>query len=254
MSTAKIITFINEKGGVGKTSTCFNSAWEIARRGKRILMIDMDGQKANLSFFVGLNKNGDLVTMADVFKKDIDIREAIRNVKENLDIVPADADISNLDMSAKVSKFRKAVSKVQGDYDYIFIDVNPAPGWSHYLSLSISDYAIIIMLPDIASLEGNKGILETIEEIQETNNSKLRILGFLFNKNNSRTVLAKQVSNVAQGMARQHNTKIFSTKIRNAVVMSENLVEHKGVTDYAPSSSAADDLRKFADEIEEEIN
>ena len=280
-SAAKIITFINEKGGVGKTSICFNIAWELSRQAKRILMIDMDGQKANLTFFTGVctganaggNKNdapnGDILTnkdntenhdefqdkhreiltMSDVFKRDVDIKLTIMSVKENLDIVPADSGVANLDMSAKVSKFRKAVESIQKLYDYVFIDVNPAPGWSHYLSLSICDYAVIVMLPDIASLEGNKGILETVEEIQETNNEHLEILGIVLNKNNDRTVLSRQVSTVTTKMAEQHKTKIFATKIRNSVVMSENIISHKGVTDYASSSAVAEDIRSLVDEF-----
>lgn len=102
-----IITFINEKGGVGKTSVCFNIAWEFSKRGHKILMIDMDGQKANLSFFAGVDKDSEISTMLDVFKKNIEIKSAIKNLKENLDIVPADSSVANLDMSAKVSKFRK---------------------------------------------------------------------------------------------------------------------------------------------------
>ena len=126
--------------------------------------------------------------------------------------MPADSGVANLDMSAKVSKFRKAVESIQELYDYVFIDVNPAPGWSHYLSLSICDYAVIVMLPDIASLEGNKGILEIIEEI----------LGIVLNKNNDRTVLSRQVSIVTTKMTEQHKTRI-----RNSVVISNNIIFHK---------------------------
>ena len=248
---AKIITFINEKGGVGKTSACFNSAWELSSRQKKILMVDMDGQKANLTFFTGADAQiKDMTTMADIFKRDADIHNAIFPIHPNLDLIPANMDMANLGMEAKVVKFRKSLQEVQDRYDYVFIDVNPAPGWSHYLSLSVSDYAIIVMLPDIASLEGNKGILETIEEIQGTNNPSLKILGFLFNKNNNRTVLARQVLDAATDMAEQYGTNLFNVKIRNAVVLSENLITHEGVTDYAPSSLASKDIKALADEIE----
>lgn len=251
---AAIITFINEKGGVGKTSACFNSAWELSRRGKKILMIDMDGQKANLTFFSGSDGDSDsMKTMADVFKGDTDIKDTILSVRENLDIIPADSSMSNLGMEAKVVKFRKSIAEIAGEYDLIFIDVNPAPGWSHYLSLSVSNWAVIVMLPDIASLEGNKGILETIEEIQGTTNPALKILGFLFNKNNSRTVLAKQVNDAAESMAESVGSSLFDTKIRNTVTLSENVIAHVGVTEYAPGSPAAEDISAFADEMERRL-
>lgn len=247
------ITFINEKGGVGKTSVCFNSAWELSRRGRRVLMIDMDGQKANLTFFTGADQNDNIITMADVFKGDVSIRDIVMNVKENLDIIPANSSMANLGMEAKVIKFRKSIAELADDYDYIFIDVNPAPGWSHYLSLSVSDYAVIVMLPDIASLEGNKGILETIEEIQGTTNPGLDILGLLFNKNNSRTILAKQVTEAAEAMAAAAGTSVFDTKIRNSVALSENIIAHTGITEYAPSSPSAEDFILFIKELERRI-
>lgn len=251
---AKIVTFINEKGGVGKTSSCFNSAWELASRGKSVLMIDMDGQKANLSFFAGLTNSDDMLTIADVFKSEVSIGETIKRRKENLYLIPADTRVSNLDMTAKVSKFRKAIAEIKDEFDFIFIDVNPTPGWSHYLSLSVSDYAIIVMLPDIASLEANRGILETIEEIQDTTNPPLKIMGILFNKNNSRTVLAKQVFDAAEAMAHKMDSKIFDVKIRNAVALSENILSHEGITDYDPKSAAADDIRLLVDEILKGVN
>ena len=110
------------------------------------------------------------------------------------------------------------------------------------------------MLPDIASLEGNKGILETIEEIQGTTNPSLRILGFLFNKNNSRTVLAKQVNDAAESMAESVGSSLFDTKIRNTVTLSENVIAHVGVTEYAPGSPAAEDISAFADEMERRLS
>ena len=82
-----IVTFINEKGGVGKSSVCFNSAWELSNKGKKILLIDLDGQKANISFFTGVYKDNN-ITMADVFKHNANINSGIINVKKNLDIIP----------------------------------------------------------------------------------------------------------------------------------------------------------------------
>lgn len=249
----KIITFINEKGGVGKSSVCFNTAWELANQGKNILIMDLDGQKANISFFTGVNKD-DINTIADVFKHDKDINSCIVNVKQNLDIIPANSSVASLDMNAKVSKFRKAISEIHNNYDYIFIDVNPAPSWSHYLSLSVSHFALIVMLPDIASLEGNRGIIDTIDEIQQTINHNLKILGFLFNKFDRRTTLSKQVFDVAKKMASNINTRVFNSRIRQSVLLSENILKHEGITDYRLKSTPKIDYLHFVQEFEEVIN
>lgn len=250
---AKVITFINEKGGVGKTSVCFNSAWELASRGKRILMIDMDGQKANLTFFSGVQRSDSMKTIVDVLKSGTSLNSVTTPVKENLDLVPANMSVSELGMDSKISKFRSELKAAKDKYDYIFIDVNPSPGWGHYLSLSVSDFAVVIMLPDIASLEGNSGILESIAEIQETTNTKLQIAGILFNRSNDRTNLGKQVQEVAERMASSVGTKIFDTKLPQAVSLSECVASHMGITEYDPGSRAAEAVKDFVAELEREV-
>lgn len=246
---SRITTFINEKGGIGKTSSCFNVAWELSKK-NRVLMIDLDGQRANLTWFCGIEKTDDMVTMFNVLQAGESIQKAIVNVKENLDLVPATVIVSNLTQTAKIIRMKKALEEVKDLYDYVFIDVNPTPNWSHVLALSTSDYIIIPMLPDPASLEGNIGIKESVEEVLETTNPNLKVLGILFNKNTNRTNLSKQVAAVAEKMAAQLNTKVFETKIRNAVVLSENAHVHQGITDYDPASNAAEDVRNLVKEIE----
>lgn len=251
--SAKTITFINEKGGVGKTSCCFNLAWELAGQGRKILMIDMDGQKANLTFFSGIRKPDGVKTVVDILKGGASLRDAAITVKGGLELIPATMAVAELGMDAKISKLRSELKFVKDDYDYIFVDVSPAPGWGHYLSLSVSDYAVVIMLPDIASLEGNAGILESILEIQETTNEKLRIAGILFNRSDVRTNLGRQVQEVAERMAAGAGTKIFETKIPQAVSLSECVAAHVGITEYDSGSRAAEAIRAFASELEREV-
>lgn len=246
---SRITTFINEKGGIGKTSCCFNVAWELSKK-NRVLMIDLDGQRANLTWFCGIEKTDDMVTMFNVLQAGESIQNAIVNVKENLDLVPATVIVSSLTQTAKIIRMKKALEEVKDLYDYVFIDVNPTPNWSHVLALSASDYIIIPMLPDPASLEANLGIAESVEEILETTNPNLKVLGILFNKNNNRTNLSKQVTAIAENMAEKLETKVFETKIRNAVVLSENAHVHQGITDYDPASNAAEDVRNLVKEIE----
>lgn len=247
------MTYINEKGGVGKTSICYNTAWQLASEGTRILMIDIDGQKANLTFFSGVDKLTGMKTMIDVLKNGCSLENAAVKVKDNLWIVPADAAVSDIGMDAKVSRFRRELQKVEELYDYIFIDVTPSPGWSHYLSLSVSDYAIVIMLPDIASLEGNSGILESIQEIQETTNSTLEIAGILFNRNNDRTTLSHRVREVVERMADDAGTVIFKSKIPQAISLSECVAAHVGITDYDSGSKAAEAIIAFSKELKMKI-
>lgn len=245
---AKIITFIAEKGGTSRSSVVFSTSWELAKRGKKVLIIDMDGQAANISYYAGIPKDDDMLTIVDVFKGK-NIKESVLEIKENLDIIPANADLTNLGQTAKLSILKKAIKEIENFYDYIFIDVNPTPGWTHFLSLSVANGAVIVSLPDIACLKANEGILDSIEEIQEASNPSLTVYGILFGKNENRTSMAKQVHEVAGKMAKRADTSLFNSTIRNAVVMGELIAAHEGVTDYAAASPVADDIRAFTDEL-----
>lgn len=243
----KIVTFIAEKGGTSRSSVVFSSSWLLASQGKKVLIIDMDGQAANVSYYAGVNKTPDMHTLVDLFKG-VDIKDTIVNIKENLDIIPANAELTNLGQTAKLSVLKKAVRSIP-EYDYVFIDVNPTPGWTHFLSLSVSDSAIIVSLPDVACLKANEGILESIDEIQNSSNPNLELLGILFGKNENRTSMAQQVHEFAESMAQRAGTTVFNASIRNSVVMGELVAAHKGISDYAPKSPVAGDFDEFVHEL-----
>lgn len=246
----KIISVINEKGGVGKSSIIFNCGWELAKTYK-ILFIDLDGQRANLSWFAGIEDREDRPTMLNVMSGRKSIEDCIVSIKENLGIVPANSSVIAMAQTGSARRMKSAMKEIKDKYDYIFIDVNPDPTIVHTLALTSADYVIIPMLPDVASLEGNKGIAEDVLDVQEVGNPNLKVLGILFNKNSDRTLLSRQVSDIAEEMAEQLDTKLFSTKIRNAVSLSECPSFHEGITDYASNSAAADDIRSLCKEIEE---
>ncbi len=244
---AKIITFINEKGGIGKTSLCFNTAWEISKR-QKILLVDFDGQEANLTYFCGIKKPDDLKTIFSVLVSGTDIKETIINVKKNLDIIPAKSEVSSLPENASPGKLMKQIAEVSDEYDYIFIDVSPTPNKSHFLSLCITDYVVIPMLPDGASLKALNGIATSISEIRFANQN-LKVLGIVFNRNENRTNLSKEVKNVTDEICKELDTKPFKSGIRQAVVLGENVMIHKGITDYAPSHPVSDDYRALIKEM-----
>ena len=245
----KVITFAAEKGGTGKSSVCFNSAWKMSED-KKILILDLDGQRANISYFCGIQKTEDTLTMYDALMRDTDFRKCIVPVKENLDIVPATYNVANITNSAKITKFRKLVNMVKDDYDYIFIDISPSPSWIHVLSLSVSNYVIVVNLPDAASLESFVGISETIQEIQETVNPSLSVLGIVLNRWDGRTNLAKQSLGIAKNFAEQMDTSVFDSKIRNASAIGECVYYHVGITEYAKRSNVTNDYLELIKEIE----
>ena len=249
-----VIAYINEKGGVGKSSVCFNVAWCFSEQGKKVLMIDLDGQRANLTYIAGIKKEQDTVTMYDVLTADVSVKKAVLVVEDNLHIIPATVDVARLDKSnSRIEDMRKAVEALRPFYDYIFIDVSPTPNRGHALSLAVADGVIIPMLPDITSLEANMGVIESIRLTKKEVNSTLKVLGIVMNKYTLRARLSIDVADMANKMAAAVKSKVFNTKIRQGVAMSENVGQHIGVTAYAPKSKCADDIRDLCEEIKEVI-
>lgn len=254
INMAKVITYINEKGGIGKTTICLNISWELAKKGYKVLMIDIDGQKSNLTYFIGKADEAKK-SLYDVLQNNIPPQDVILQVKENLYILPATLPITDLSPTiAPIKKVRAIIKQLRDDYDYIMIDVNPSPQWSHFLSMSVSDYVLIIMVPDAASVPAGYAIAETIEDVWENSNPNLKVLGVLFNMNDTNTVIGKEVRRVAQEYAEKINSKVLHTTIRRAVQLREYVTAHMGVTDYAPHAPVADDIRRLVEEVEREVN
>jgi chromosome partitioning protein len=250
----KVITMINEKGGVGKSSLVYNIS-SLLSKNNRVLMIDLDPQTADLTFFVGVEKTDDLKTMADVLKANHDINDTIIELSPSLSIVPANGYVGAItDQAVKFSRMRNVIDEVSDRYDYVFIDVNPNPNRAHALALMASDYVLVPMLPDVTSLEGNKGIAESVAEVQDVLNPDLKVLGIIFDKYKSNRNLSKEVRAVADQIAETMNTKVFSSVVRDLSELSECVAQHKPVIEYAPKSEGAKDIAALVEEFEKEIN
>ena len=250
---AKTVAFINEKGGVGKSSICFNVAWCLAtEHGKRVLMIDMDGQRANLTFIAGIDKPDSLATMYDVLVDDLDVKKSVLVVEDDLHIIPATADVAGLNaQNGSPTKMQRVIKELDPYYDLIFIDVSPSPN-GHIHALAVADGIVIPMLPDVTSLEANMGIIESVKLAKAKLNPKLRVLGIAMNRYTLRSRLSTQVTETAERMAKAMSTKVFKAKIRQAVALSENVGQNMGITSYT-KGGAADDIRNLSKEILEEV-
>lgn len=246
-----VISFINEKGGVGKTSLCFNIGYYIASMGKKVLFIDFDGQRANLSFFCGIKNREERLSMADVLNNGVDIHEAITHVEtcQNLDIVIGNSNLAEVDKNTKLPAMIDAMKAVEAEYDYILIDVNPTPSRIHILAMAAANYIIIPMLADVATLEANKGVIETFQLVKANINRGLKIMGIVFNKFNTRANLSQQVLDITEEIATAMDTSVFQTKVRNNKALAENIAAHVGVTEHDPKSNGAQDIITLTSEI-----
>ena len=220
---AKIVSFSNQKGGVGKTTSCVNISAQIANKGKKVLMIDMDPQ-GNATSGLGLQKSKIKNTIYDVIIGRCDISEAIIKTKfKNLSVVPANIELAGAEIELPEledgTNFTKlALDSVKEDYDYIFIDCPPSLGMLTVKALSVSDGVVIPMQCEFYSLEGMSQLLNTVKKIKTLYNPGLQIVGILLTMYNGRLTLTGQV--VAE-LKKYYADKLFKVPISRTVRISE---------------------------------
>lgn len=253
---AIIITVSNQKGGVGKTTTSAALAAGIAARGKRVLGVDLDPQ-GNLGFCMGLEASN-AATVLDVITKRVSIKEAVSKT-EYCDILPSDitlsvSDLENMKADKRECLLQAALLPVMDYYDYIIIDTPPALNLLTVNAYVVSNFLIIPMASDILSLVGLSQLKETVESVKETLNPQLNVMGILMTRFNRRTLLSRDVLEMAQQLAVQMNTVVFEMKIRNGVAIAEAPAHGESIFDYNPRSSAVKDYMALIDEIADRIH
>ena len=219
----KVVSFSNQKGGVGKTTSCVNISAQIANKGKKVLMIDMDPQ-GNATSGLGIQKSKIKKTIYDVIIGKCDIKEAIiKSNFKNLWVVPANIDLAGAEIELydleEAENFTKlALDSVKEDFDYIFIDCPPSLGMLTVKALTASDGVVIPMQCEFYSLEGMSQLLNTVKRIRQLYNPTLQIVGILLTMYNGRLTLTTQV--VAE-LKKYYQDKLFRVPISRTVRLSE---------------------------------
>lgn len=252
-----VVSFLTEQGGVGKTSLVFNLGWYIASKGYKTLLIDLDPQGGNLSRLLGVedldNRPGVVDTLVDPVK--YSFSKIAVNIRENLDLIPANEDAMNIpEMYERneqdVAFLKKSIDKVKKKYDYIFIDTSPAPSISHILSLVASDQLIIPLIPDVKSIAATQNVIETYRMVKENTNKKLIIGGLVYNKYEQRSTIAQIVKEALDTAYSKADFSFTKTKIPVNTDLVRAWGAKKGVTDSAKSSSkGAKAYRELAAEL-----
>ena len=252
MST--VITITNQKGGVGKTTTSCSLACGLAMNHKRVLAVDLDPQ-GNLGFSLGLEIEN-CATIYEVFQGTATLQEAIRPSKY-CDVISSNILLSGAELEftgkQRESMLKNLLSTVAGYYDYIIIDTPPALNILTVNAYAAADYLIIPMVPEILSLLGVSQIKDTINTVRASVNPDLVVLGILLNKYNSRTLLSREVKEMAQSIASQIGTRVFETHIRSSVSVAEAPAQGESLLDYAPRSNPAQDYKALVTEVLELI-
>ena len=220
---AKIVSFSNQKGGVGKTTSCVNIAAQIAKKGKDVLIIDMDPQ-GNATSGLGIAKSKVKKTIYDVIIGKCSIEEAIIKTKfknlsvisSNIDLAGAELELHELDDTTNFIQI--ALNSIKDSYDYIFIDCPPSLGMLTVKALSVSDGIVVPMQCEFYSLEGMSQLLNTVKRIKQHYNPNLQIVGILLTMYNGRLTLTNQV--VAE-LKKYYADKLFKVPISRTVRISE---------------------------------
>jgi len=219
----KIISFSNQKGGVGKTTSAVNVAASLGVLGQKVLLIDLDPQ-GNATSGVGISKRGLKNTINDVLVGDITAEEAIVETKfQNLSVLPANialagAEYNLYQIEGAEGIMKEALAPVKDKYDYIIIDCPPSLSMLTVNAMVASDGVVIPMQCEFYALEGLSQLAVTINRIKANYNNSLNITGILITMYNSRLLLSLQVINE---LNKHYADKLFSTHISRGVKVSE---------------------------------
>ena len=219
----KIISFANQKGGVGKTTSAVNIAASLGLLGSKVLLIDMDPQ-GNATSGVGIVKKGLKGTTREFLSGDVSPKDVIVETEYvNLWAIPsntslAGAEFDLLDFEDSEYRLKNVLEPIKDEFDYIILDCPPSLGMLTVNALSASDGIIVTMQCEFYALEGLSQLMITIKRIKKLYNEDLSVTGILITMYNGRLLLSAQVLNE---LKRHYDDKLFATEISRNVKLSE---------------------------------
>lgn len=250
-----IISFANQKGGVGKTTSAVNIASELGIQGKKTLLFDFDPQ-GNATSGVGASKKPGTLTSYSVLTGESDIKSAIQKTQfENLYVVPSNmplaaAEFELSDLENRSFVLKKALESIKNEFDYIIIDCPPSLGMLTINALSASDGVIIPMQCEYFALEGLTQILLTVKQVKRNFNPILDFTGIIITMYNGRLNLSL---NVLEELKKHYASKIFKTPVTRNVKLSEAPSYGMPIQYYDKFAKGTEDYREITKELMERI-
>ena len=243
----KVMAIINQKGGVGKSTTAINLSAALGELGKQVLLVDLDPQ-GNSSSGLGIEKSQVHNCVYDVLLNDVAIEDVIiPDVGEGLDLVPATINLAGAEVElvsemARENRLKDAVGK----YDYVFIDCPPSLGLLTVNALVAADKLLIPIQCEFYALEGVTKLLDSMKRVKTRLNPTLDIFGVLLTMYDGRTTLSRQV---VEEVRSYFGKTVFTTLIPRTVKLSEAPSFGQPITQYDPSGKGAQSYVNLAKEV-----
>ncbi len=243
---------VNQKGGVGKTTSTINLGAALAEAGRRVLLVDFDPQGA-LSAGLGTNPHELDITVYNVLMdRKVDIRDAILKTEiQNIDILPANIDLSAAEVQlvnevAREQVLASALRKVEDDYDVVLIDCQPSLGLLTVNALTAAHGVIIPLICEFFALRAVALLVETIDKVTDRLNPRLQVDGVLATMYDARTLHGREV---LARLVEAFGDKVFETVIKRTIKFADASVAAEPITSFASNHQGADSYRRLAKEL-----
>lgn len=241
-----VISLLNHKGGVGKTTSAINIGAGLVELGQRVLLMDLDPQ-ANLSLSLGIGRQP--TTLYEALRGEADLAPV--TVKENLDVIPSTLDLSGAEMelineAGREYILRELFEGVRDAYDFIIIDCPPSLGLLTLNALTSSEYVLIPLQTEFLALQGLAKIKQVIQKVKLRLNKKLEILGVLPTMYDSRKILNRDV---VETIKKYFGPLVFETYVRDNVALAEAPSRRQDIFAYSAASPGASDYLDLCKEI-----